>query len=65
MSKSHMNSSSKGNIKNVRTVLYSQIAISWDITPYSPAEVYQHFGGMCYLHLYGRGVSQVSSQQAE
>jgi hypothetical protein len=38
-------------------------AVFWDAVPYSPVEVHQRFGGMYYLHLQGRRVSQAGNQQ--
>jgi hypothetical protein len=34
------------------------------VRPYSPVEVYRRFGGMYWLHVPGRRVSQVSSKHS-
>jgi hypothetical protein len=39
------------------------IAVFWDAAPYSPVEVHRRFGGMYYLHLQGRRVTQIGKQQ--
>jgi hypothetical protein len=39
--------------------------IFWYVTPPSPVEIWQRFGGTYCLHLYGRSVSQASSKRGE
>jgi hypothetical protein len=38
-------------------------AVFWDVTPSAPVEVDQYLGGMQYLHLQDRVVSQASNQR--
>jgi hypothetical protein len=38
----------------VLTAVTKRIAVPWDMTPYSLAQMYRHSGGSCCLHLQGR-----------